>query len=233
MTPSPTPEDERARYYRAALTALRFVEARRPTGRRFGADADARWASFKGDLTTADRIDLLLADADAEWPGAFAARAVFAIAGVAGDDPFGAAWRPLDPVDAEEMWRAVLAMPPPADPTEALESVAAAWDLAPAPFHPGPVGPADQLVIAGPGAVIALAAAFAAGADLAWADQVTVVASPPAHRHLASTCAAVLHAPRAARLVAAGDVPASLAGRHLVSSDAHPADSDLLARAAS
>lgn len=37
-------------YYRAALTALRFVEARRPTGRRFGAEADALWASFAGGL---------------------------------------------------------------------------------------------------------------------------------------------------------------------------------------
>ncbi len=62
----------RAAYCRAALESLLFVEALRPTRRRAGADADATWASFRGDLTTADRIDLLLRDADAEWPGASA-----------------------------------------------------------------------------------------------------------------------------------------------------------------
>lgn len=72
-------------YYRGALTGLRHVEARQPTGRRFGAEADARWASFRGDLTTADRIDLLIRDADAQWPGAFGARSVFARRAVAED----------------------------------------------------------------------------------------------------------------------------------------------------
>jgi hypothetical protein len=50
------PEADRAAYYRAALCCLRFIEQRRPTGRRFGAEADARWASFRGELQGADRI---------------------------------------------------------------------------------------------------------------------------------------------------------------------------------
>ena len=63
-------------YYRAALAGLRHVEAQLPSGRRFGPQADARWTELRGSLTTADRIDLLLRDASAQWPSAFAARAV-------------------------------------------------------------------------------------------------------------------------------------------------------------
>jgi hypothetical protein len=66
------------------LFALRYLEGRRATGRRFGADADALWSSLQGDLTTANRLDLLIRDADAEWPGGFGARTVFAMRGVAG-----------------------------------------------------------------------------------------------------------------------------------------------------
>ncbi len=101
-------------YYRAAIRALRFVENRRPTGRRFGTEADARWAALRGDLATADRVDLLVRDANAEWPGAFGARAVFHLTDVAEDDPFGAHWLPLDPVDGEDLWRSCAADPPPA-----------------------------------------------------------------------------------------------------------------------
>src|SRR5687768_1188859 len=100
------------RYVEAALRLLQFVEARRPTGRRFGADADARWGSFRGDLETADRIELLIRDADAEWRdpdgergGAFGARTVYALRAVAEDEPFGAQWPGMDPVEAEKLWR--------------------------------------------------------------------------------------------------------------------------------
>jgi hypothetical protein len=41
------------------------LRARRPTGRRFGTEADARWNGFHGSLTIADRLDLLVRDADA------------------------------------------------------------------------------------------------------------------------------------------------------------------------
>ncbi|NVL83835.1 hypothetical protein [Escherichia coli] len=61
-------------FYEASLRKLRFVEARSPTKRRSGADADALWKSFKGHLTASDRLDLLLRDADIEHGGAFGAR---------------------------------------------------------------------------------------------------------------------------------------------------------------
>jgi hypothetical protein len=86
------------RYYEGAPCALRFIEARRPTKRRFGAEADATWKAFRGDFGTSARIDLLLRDADAQWPGAFGARTVYDLAAVAEDEAFGAAWLPLDDV---------------------------------------------------------------------------------------------------------------------------------------
>ena len=122
-------ESDRARYYVAALRALRFVERRAPTTRRFGGDADARWGAFRGNLTTADRLDLLLRDADAHWPAAFGARNVFALRSAAEDEAFGAEWSPLDPVDAEELWREVLAEAPPDGVREALLAAASSWDL--------------------------------------------------------------------------------------------------------
>lgn len=45
-------EGERTSFYRAALLALRYVEHRRPTGRRFGPEADARWGAMRGHLAT-------------------------------------------------------------------------------------------------------------------------------------------------------------------------------------
>jgi hypothetical protein len=232
-----TPE----RYVEGALRLLQFVEARRPTGRRFGADADARWASFQGDLRTADRIELLLRDADAEWPGAFGARAVYDLRAVAEDDPFGAAWPGLDPIAAEELWRGLRASasasasaPAAPDPAAACGAIAAAWGLALRPHPVGAVAPTDRLVVAGPSAIVAAIAAFAAGAGAAldWADQVTVVATPPAHRQLAAAAAALLNAPRPTRLLSAPAAPASDAAppapvpgaRAVVSDDATPSD---------
>ena len=69
-----------SRYYEAALCALRFVEARRATRRRFGPEADATSTAFRGDFGTSARIDLLLRNADAQWPGAFGARSVYGLA---------------------------------------------------------------------------------------------------------------------------------------------------------
>lgn len=68
----PMPDSTRA-YYRAALTGLRFIDSKQGTGRRFGENARALWAEFRGDLTDAHRIDLMLRDADVQWPGAFGA----------------------------------------------------------------------------------------------------------------------------------------------------------------
>ena len=222
---SPIDDAARASYYAAAISALRFVEARSPSARRFGSEADARWGALRGNLTTADRIDLLLRDGDAQWPQAFGARAVFDLRAVAEDEAFGAEWSSLDPVEADELWRRSAQDTPAATVGAALAAAAGAWDVRLAPFDPGPIGPTDRLLGVGPGAVAAVVAAFAAGSDLDWAAQVVCVATPAPHRQLAALAAALLHAQKATVLVSSARPAGSLAGRRLlVSSDAAPAD---------
>ena len=213
-----TPTDVRS-FYVTALVGLRYVEARRATGRRFGAEADARWTGFRGDLTTADRLDLLLRDADAEWPGAFGARTVFAERAVAEDDAFGPAWESLEPVDAEQLWRTALATKEPRDLDSLLSAWSAAWETTVAPFAVGEITTVERLVVAGPSAIAATLRAFAGRADLAWSEQVTVVATPPAHRQLAALATAVLNTTKATNLFTHVQAHA-LVGRVLVSEDA-------------
>ncbi|MCC6750659.1 MAG: hypothetical protein IT371_23580 [Deltaproteobacteria bacterium] len=219
-------DQDKAAFYRAALAGLRFVEARRATGRRFGTEADARWSSFRGDLTTAARVELMLRDADAEWPGAFGPRTTFALEGVAEDEPFGPAWVPLDPVDAEALFRDAIAAAAPASLGDALTAVARAWGLELRPFDVPRLDAADKLILCGPSAIAATIDAFARGTGLDWADQTLCVATAPAHRQLAALAPALLRGTRAASIVGhahAPEKPAS-ACRLILSEDADPAD---------
>lgn len=227
----PTPSELRA-YYTGALACLRFVEGRRPTARRFGTEADARWGTFRGDLTTADRVDLLLRDADADWVGAFGARTVFGEVPVAEEDAFGPGWPSLEPVDAEEVWRSALAGRAPGDVAALSRVWANAWGLALAPSSLAPIVTLDRFVVAGPSAIAALLLAFVGREDLAWTEQVTVVATPPAHRQLALFSTAVLGTPTPTRLVTHSH-PGELVGRAVVSNDAAPADAETAARSVS
>jgi hypothetical protein len=211
-------------YYRGVLSALRFIEQRQPTGRRFGPDADARWSSFRGDLTTADRLDLLVRDADAQWPEAFGARTVFASRAVPEDEPFGAGWEPLEPVDAEELWRAQLAIPPAADVNAALLAVAQAWELPLTEHEVGAIGAADKLLMSGPSAIVSSVAAFHQDKDLDWTAQVVVVATPPAHRQLAGLGGALLNANKATTIWSAIEGTAQRGRRLILSVDADPTD---------
>jgi hypothetical protein len=194
--------------------------------------------SFRGELLGADRIDLLLRDAGAQWPGALSARTVFGLRAVAEDEPFGAGWEPLDPVDAEELWRQLLAEQPPATISDTLAAMAAAWRVPLAPHDPGPIAATDRLVVTGPSAIAAVIAACADSADLAWAEQVVCVATPPAHRQLAATASALLDTARPTRLRAAApdaaatsDAPdAALPGHRLLASDDADATDLALAR---
>src|SRR5688572_4289801 len=108
-------DDARHAFYEASLRALRYVEARSPSKRRFGADADAMWKSFRGHLSAADRIDILLRDADIEYGGAFGARVAFGLRGVAEDDAFGAEWVSLERADADALFRSVCGDAVPTD----------------------------------------------------------------------------------------------------------------------
>lgn len=219
-------EAERVHYYEAALRTLAFVERRSPTARRFGAEADARWSALRGNLTTADRIDLLLRDADAQWPASFGARNVFALRAAAEDEAFGAAWSPLDPVDAEALWRRLAATPAPADVSAAMATAATVWGLTLSPVDVGAIQPTEKLIVVGPSALAATVAAFARGDALDWADQVIVVATPAPHRQLAALAGALLHATKPTALHASESPhTARLVGRRsIVSTDANPAD---------
>jgi hypothetical protein len=224
---NPTQPDgtDRARYYTAALRALRFIELGTPTTRRFGTEADARWGAFRGNLTTADRLDLLLRDADAHWPSAFGARNVFALRAAAEDEAFGAEWHPLEPVDADTLWRTVLAEPPPAGVRETLAAAAASWEISLILHDAGTVAPTDKLLVVGPSAVAALVAAFSTGKDLDWADQVICVATPPAHRQIAALGAALLGVTKPVVLASpAAKTPIGKGRRLIASADAAPED---------
>lgn len=217
--------DGMGHYVEGALRLLQFVEARRPTDRRFGANADARWSTFRGDLETADRIELMIRDADAEWPGGFGARLVYQLEGVAEDDPFGARWQGMDPVEAEELWRRLKRSPAPASLRDTLVAIATAWSVDLQPFARERIEPDEQLVVAGVSAIASTIETFAHGSSLDWADQVTVVASAPAPRQLAAAATALLNSSRASRIVAATAPSSAVRGARLIaSSDADPAD---------
>jgi hypothetical protein len=215
---------DRSAFYRTALLCLRFLEQRSPTGRRFGPDADARWSSFRGDLETSDRIDLLLRDADSEWPRAFAARVVFRLQGIADDEPFGPEWPGLTAVRGEDLWRGLAGEPLPSDLTTLLDRLAAAWDRPlQRPALP-PIRPTTHLLLAGPGAIAATAEHFARATDLAWSDQVLVLARTPFERQLAALMGALLNSRLPTRLLADDEpTPSDFPVDHrVVSADADP-----------
>ncbi len=216
------PSSDVRAYYTAALAGLRYVEARRPTGRRFGAEADAKWSTFRGDLTAADRMDLLLRDADAEWPCAFGARTTFDERAVAEDDAFGAGWPGLAPVEAEEVWRKGARLSAHADLDELLLDWSRAWETPLASFETGPIT-TSALVVAGPSAIAAVIRAFVGRSDLSLSEQVTFVASGAGHRQLAALSTAIVGSAKAPKIVSAGPVT----GRPLVSDDALAADAEL------
>jgi hypothetical protein len=166
------------------------------------------WRTFRGHLSAADRIDLLLRDADVEYPGAFGARVTFGLRGVGEDDAFGSNWQGLVPTDADALWRRVLVEPAPTDVPSAISACATALGI-PIRWLDLPKLTANtRLLVAGPSAIGSVAAAFATERDLAWADQVTCVATLPAHRQLAVLCAALLAAKPTVLVAAAEPLPA-------------------------
>lgn len=169
----------------------------RPAGRR-GADSvltrTRSGRALPGDLSPADRLDLLIRDANAEWPGAFGARTVFDRRAVAEDDPFGVGWEGLEGARAGALWRELTQQATPNDAGALLNAVAAGWELKLQPFEVGTIAPADRLVVVGPSAIAAAAARFAGARDLDWADQVVCLAAPPEHRQLAALALGVLRA---------------------------------------
>jgi len=188
-------------FYRASMVGLRFIEHQRPSGRRFGSDADARWKALRGDLATIDRIDLMIRDASAQWPGSFGARLAFAKDNVAEDDPFGACWVSLDTLDGEEVWRWA-AQPTPTTAGEALTTCATVWGLEVTRLVLPPIEPGHSLLVLTPSAIVAVGAFFAeAGADFDFADQVLVEATHPGERQIAGIASALANTTKPLRVV--------------------------------
>jgi hypothetical protein len=217
-------------YYRAALAALAFLERTRPTGRRFGADADARWSAVRGGLSAGDRIDLLVRDVSAEFPASLGARAAFDFGSVAEDDAFGRDWPGLDGVTAERLYREV-AGSAASDVASTLAAMAGAWSVTLAPVEVPGVDARARFVVAGASAIAALATAFARSPDARWSDQVVVVADAPVARQLAAVVPALLNQPGSTALGRSSEaVPASFGNAHVVVSPDASADESGRAR---
>lgn len=225
MQAQPVLDGDRSAYYRASLRCLRFCEAREARSRRFGGEADSVWKEFCGEMATIDRIDLLLRDADLQWPRAFAPRVVFRLVGLSGDEPFGPQWEGLPSVLGEQIWTEVAGAAPAGDLPTLLVSLAAAWEQRLVPVEVPVFTPTSRLVVAGPSAMAQVISAFGRGQDLSWAEQVLVVAEKPFARHLAAMAAALLRASGPTRLVAPDERPAQPfpGGRLVVSDDDPPA----------
>jgi hypothetical protein len=204
---APTDAEVRS-FHLAAHQGLRALDAR-GARRRFGDEADARWKQFRGELTEADRFDLLLRDAATVAPLAFAPRDVFALRGLAAEDPFGPDWPGPPRGLSGELLRA--RDEAPADPLAAFDRCLALWERSAPPLDPGTgprVAPATRLLVGGTSLLRHLVTVFAAGRDaLDLADQVVLVADHPHERQLFGLAAVFLGTTNRPRCVAPGVTP--------------------------
>jgi hypothetical protein len=231
-SPAVTPAQREA-FYAAAAAGLCALEVREGSSRRFGPDADMRWAAFRGALSDADRLDLLLRDAAVTWGAAFSPAAAFGLFGLAPDDPFGPDWRPIAAQTAHRLMEAPQAPPEPA-------RIAALFGIAPQPVQLPALTPSTHLIVAGGAALLAVAQAFQGQGSLSWSHQVLAVAVCPEHRQLAALLAIPAGSTGGTRLVRPGaDLRAILTGAGfaqvdsaVVSPDAEPACRDFARRAA-
>lgn len=189
---------QRDAFYAAAVAGLHALDARERTPRRFGTDADTRWASFKGALTEADRIDVLLRDAAATWGAAFSPAEAFDLFGLAPDEPFGPDWQSLGAATARRYLADAGAAASPAE-------IARLLGVARQPVAVPALTAATRLAVAGGAALVAVAEAFAAKPGLSWSDQVLAVATTPMHRQLAALMAILVGSPARTRLTRPGD----------------------------
>jgi hypothetical protein len=189
---------ERDTFYAAALAGLRALDHREGASRRFGPDADTRWASFRGALTDSDRIDFLLRDAAVTWGVAFAPAEAFGLFGLAPDEPFGPDWQPLSTAAARRYLDGAIA-------TVGPEELGKLMGVSTGPVQLPTITPSTRLAVAGGAALVAVARAFDGRSDLSWPDQVLAVATTPVHRQLAGLLAILTGAAGRTRLTRPGD----------------------------
>jgi hypothetical protein len=239
-TPSPGQAES---FYRAGVLGLRALEAREGRGRRLGPAADATWRAFRGEpgeLEDRDRLDILLRDAAATYPLAFAPRRIFALAGLSDDEPFGHEWPGLPAGLARSLLRDAADNVAPRPAHLVLAEAASAWGFAPSAtlsgFAVASLGPASRVAASGAGAVLVLAEHFASRRDLDLGDQVLFVTDRPGERQLFGLAVVLLGSPTAPRValpdVARGDGARAIGFDRLtgavVSEDAAPSAREAL-----
>lgn len=228
---TPTGPQDASDFYRAAVLGLVALDVNERTARRFGADADARWAQFAGGLGAGDRIDILLRDAARTWGAAFSPSECFGFFGLADDEPFGPDWVGIKDHDARRLLADGSGM-------ATIEGVAGALGVGGAAVVIPPLTPSTKLVVAGGMAVVSVAKAFAANPNLSWTDQVVVVADEAVPRQLAGLAAVVLGARGRTVLVRPDEGADPALRRHgfahvdvaVVSPDAEPKAAELARR---
>lgn len=232
-TPANVAEKDRDLFYAAAVAGLRALDQRDGSARRFGRDADTRWASFKGALNDSDRIDFLLRDAGVTWGVGFSPAEAFGLFGLAPDEPFGPDWQPLSTAAARRYLEGDAAVVTP-------EALGKLMSVTGGPVELPTITPSTRLAVAGGAALIAVAGAFTDRSDVSWSDQVLAVASTPVHRQLAGLLAILTGAAARTRLARPGDdMRATLKAAGfaqldvaVVSADAEPDCADFARRAA-
>lgn len=194
------------RYYRAAIWGLRRLDDLNVPRPRFSAEADALWRQFQGALTQRHRLDILLREGAVRFGSAFHASHIFALSGLALDEPFGPLWPSLDEQDARDLWNAAKEAPR-TEPKSLLVRWIEILDIrAPASTPLATPGPAEQIIAIGPAAARRVWEAFTGHAGLDWARQVQVVAATPAERQFAGLLATLDPASGPTRLL---DLPAA------------------------
>jgi hypothetical protein len=199
-------------FYRSGVLGLRALQERGLGAQRFAPDADARWKAFRGELTDSDRLDLLLRDGAALHPVAFSAAAVFGLPNLATDEPFGPEWSSLPPSEAGEILRDTTqsqGVSEAARPSQTLDLLARIWGLTLPSTDVSQVVPASRVVVAGAGAIAALADHMAGRKDMDFGDQLLLVTDRPGERQLLGLASALCGSrtrPRAVRSGAALDV---------------------------
>jgi hypothetical protein len=189
---------QRDAFYAAAAAGLRMLDSRERTPRRFGADADARWVAFRGGLSDADRIDVMLRDAAVTWGAAFSPAEAFNVFGIAQDEPFGPDWKPLGPLAAKRHLGQQVG-------STGIGEMALLLGVPDHAVTAPVVTPSTRLAVAGGAALVAIARIFAGRSELSWSDQVLAIASSPAHRQLAALLAVATGAAARTRLALPGD----------------------------
>jgi hypothetical protein len=196
-------------FYRAAVLGLRALDARETTPRRFGSDAETRWAQLAGALGAGDRIDILLRDAAGTWGAAFSPSECFGFFGLAADEPFGPDWGGIDDASAKRL----LVEPDAPTLDRVARELGAKVGSVPVPS----VTTSTKLVVAGGTAIVSVAKVFAENNALSWTDQVVVVADKATWRQLAGLASVLLGARGRTALVRAteADKLRSLGFAHL------------------